>query len=249
MSSPGQIAFSIFGFDIRFYGLLITAGMIVAIILTYIRCEKRGIPKEGLLDILIWSIPMGIIGARFYYVIFKLDMYDSFLEAINIRHGGLAIHGGLIFGIGTAIFMAKKKTINWFDLLDTAAPGIVIAQGIGRWGNFFNSEAHGTVTDLPWAILVNGQYVHPTFLYESIWCIGLGIALLILDKKPSFKGRIFTLYLALYSLERFFVEGLRTDSLMFGPLRQAQLISIFILIVSVASYFLLKKKYRKESKI
>ncbi len=248
MSSPGQVAFTIFGLDVRFYGILITAGMIIAIILSYKKSSKKNINGEDLIDILIWSIPIGIIGARFYYVIFKLDLYDSFIDAINIRNGGLAIHGGLIFGLGTAIIIARKKKINWLDLLDTVAPTIAIAQGIGRWGNFFNSEAHGTVTDLPWAILVDGQYVHPTFLYESIWCVLLGIVLIVMDRKPRFKGEILCLYLSLYSFERFFVEGLRTDSLMIGPLRQAQVISIVIFLIGVAGYVVFNKKYKKEEK-
>ena len=157
MVSPGPIAFSIMGYDIRWYGVLIGLGVILAVILSYIRADRYEIDKERVLDIVIWILPMGIIGARVYYVIFSLDYYmGDILKMINIRGGGLAIHGGIIAGAITAYFICKHYKLQILSVLDLFFPGVAIAQGIGRWGNFFNSEAHGGPTDLPWAILVNG---------------------------------------------------------------------------------------------
>ena len=146
--------------------------------------------------------------------------------------------------------MCRLKKINFFDLLDLVIPSVALAQAIGRWGNFFNGEAHGGPTDLPWAITVNGEKVHPTFLYESIWCILLFVFLIWISRRRKFKGQILMLYGMLYSLERFFVEGLRTDSLMIGMFRQGQVISLLIAICSIIGYVILakKEKYRKDFK-
>jgi len=135
------------------------------------------------------------------------------------------------------------------NLLDLAAPSIAIAQSIGRWGNYFNSEAHGGPTNLPWAIVVDGQKVHPTFLYESIWCFLLFLVLLYVDSNRKFEGQTFLLYGILYSLERFFVEGLRTDSLMLGPFRQAQLLSAGVFILFTVIYILMRRKNKNRNRI
>lgn len=240
---PDPIAFTLFGIDIRWYGVLITIGMVLAVIITYKRAPKHNIQQESILDILLIALPLGIIGARLYYVVFSLDYYGANPDQIlNFRGGGLAIHGGLIFGILGAYFVCRHKKINFINALDLALPTVALAQGIGRWGNYFNGEAHGGPTDLPWAITVDGIKVHPTFLYESIWCIMLFVLLIILDNKPHFTGKIACLYGILYSFERFFVEGFRTDSLMIGPFKQAQVLSLTVMILSIAAYIILKKK-------
>ena len=247
MTAPNPVAFTIAGLDIRWYGILISLGVVLAVIISYIRAPKHGIEQENVLDAAIWLLPFGIIGARAYYVIFSWDLYKNNLsEIFNIRGGGLAIHGGLIFGILGVFIMCRLKKVDFLSLLDLLAPSVALAQAIGRWGNFFNSEAHGTPTNLPWAIEVAGQKVHPTFLYESIWCFALFLFLIIIDRNGSFRGKIFSLYGMLYSLERFFVESLRTDSLMIGPFRQAQVISVAFFIFSLILFIVCKSRAGKK---
>lgn len=247
MTAPDPVAFSIAGLDIRWYGILISVGVILAIVISYVRAPKHQIDPENVLDAAIWLLPFGIIGARAYYVLFSWDLYKNDLpEIFNIRAGGLAIHGGLIFGIMGIFIMTRIKKVDFLALLDLFAPSVALAQSIGRWGNFFNSEAYGTPTDLPWAIVVSGQKVHPTFLYESIWCLLLFIFLLIVDRRGAFKGEIFSLYGMLYSFERFFVEALRTDSLYIGPFRQAQVISVCIFIFSLILFIVCRSRARKR---
>lgn len=244
MSAPSPIAFNIFDTDIRWYGILIGIGFLLAIFLSYKRAPKHGIQSEHILDFAIWMIPAAIIGARAYYVIFSWDFYAGDLRKIfNIREGGLAIHGGLIAGVFVAVFICRHYKISFLDLADVVFPTVALAQAIGRWGNFFNSEAHGGPTNLPWGILVDGQKVHPTFLYESLWCLALFCFLIWLDKRRQFPGQIGCLYGILYSFERFFVEGLRTDSLMIGPFRQAQVLSLSVFTACLIAYIILNKKY------
>jgi len=150
-----------------------------------------------------------------------------------------------LFGFVTATILCiiwKKRPLN---ILDLVVPTVALAQSIGRWGNYFNSEAHGGPTDLPWAITVNGQSVHPTFLYESIWCMLLFFLLIYIDNRRMFEGQTFLLYCILYSVERFFVESLRTDSLMIGPFKQAQVLSMAVILVCVVWYVILNKKKQK----
>ena len=169
-TSPGAVAFELFGMDIRWYGICVAAGVLIGTALSYYRAPKFGISRDNLIDVLLVAIPAGI--ARLYYVIFNWQMYaGDFTKIINFREGGLAIHGGLILGIIAGACMCRHHRISLTNLLDLLAPGFAIGQSIGRWGNFFNSEAHGGPTDLPWAVIVNGQGVHPTFLYESLWCL------------------------------------------------------------------------------
>ena len=240
---PNPIAFSIFGIDIRWYGVLIATGMILAAVITYVRAPRHGIERENILDIVLISIPVGIIGARTYYVIFSWDYYGAHPDQIlNFRGGGLAIHGGLIFGLLAAWFVCRHKKISFINALDLALPTVALAQAIGRWGNYFTGEAHGGPTNLPWAITVDGIKVHPTFLYESIWCIIIFAILILIDNKPHFVGKIACLYGILYSAERFCVEALRTDSLMIGPFKQAQVLSTVVILLCLAAYIYLKKK-------
>ncbi len=250
MSNPNPIAFTLFGFDVRWYGILITIGMLIAVLISYMRAPKHGIEKESMLDIAIISIPIGVLGARLYYVIFSWDYYGAHpSEILNFRGGGLAIHGGIIFGLLAGYFVCRYKRIQFLNAADLVVPVIALAQAIGRWGNYFNGEAHGGATNLPWAITVDGVKVHPTFLYESIWCLLIFVLLIYLDNKPHFAGKITCLYGILYSTERFFVEALRTDSLMIGTFKQAQLISLTTIIICIILYIFLKKREEKIKEI
>ena len=244
MVSPGRVAITVFGFDIMWYGLLIGLGFIVATLISYKRAPRLGIKPDFVLDLIIWMIPSAIIGARAYYVIFSWDKYAGDISKIlDVRSGGLAIHGGLILCFIVGYFLCRHYKENFLSVADLAAAVIPMAQAIGRWGNFFNEEAHGGPTDLPWAQIIDGVGYHPTFLYESVWCLLLSIFLLWLSNNhQKFRGQIICLYMILYSVERFFVEGLRTDSLMTGSLRQAQLISLALIAAGLILYVVLRKK-------
>lgn len=249
MKSPGAIAFSILGIDIRYYGILIAIGMAACMLISLRRTAHTDIAKDKLLDGSMIAIFAGIIGARLYYVMFSFEMYkDNIGEILHIRSGGLAIHGGLILGSLALFVYCKKKDVNFLEFADLVIPGVALAQSIGRWGNFFNEEAYGSHTDLPFALNINGETVHPTFLYESIWCLLIFIVLsYIFYKRHSFNGQLLFLYGMLYSAERFFVEGLRVDSLYFMKMRQAQLISILIFLVCALLYYSKRKKYIKNN--
>ena len=250
MPIPDPVAFTIFNIDIMWYAILICTGMILATAICCKRAPKHGLSSDQILNFVLFCIPAGIIGARLYYVLFHWEWYAGDLgHIINIRGGGLAIHGGLIAGLGVAALLCLHWKIRPLNLLDLAAPSIALAQSIGRWGNYFNSEAHGGPTDLPWAVTVDGQTVHPTFLYESIWCFLLFLFLLWMDRRPGgFEGRIILLYGMLYSVERFFVEALRTDSLMIGPFKQAQVISLVIFIICAVGYLILRRRAPQRSR-
>ncbi len=240
------IAFSIFGVDVAWYGILISLGILFGIMVATYRARQEGLYNDVIVDMSLVAIPMAIIGARAYYVIFSWDYYSQNPDQIlNIRQGGLAIHGGIIFGVLAGYLFCKYKNIKFWKLADIVAPSIILGQAIGRWGNFINQEAHGGPTNLPWGIMVDGVKVHPTFLYESLWNFGVFIFLLFYSKKKKYNGHIFVLYLILYSIARFFIEGLRTDSLMFGSFRVAQLISIAIIIGTIIIGQILRKKQNK----
>lgn len=250
MPTPNPIAFTAFGIKIMWYGVIIAAAMVIAVLIVYRRAPLHKISSERTLDFVLITVPLGVIGARLYYVLFNWDFYaGDFYKMINIRNGGLAIHGGLILGFLAAAFLCRLWDVRPLNLLDLTVPAVALAQSIGRWGNYFNQEAHGGPTDLPWAISVNGQMVHPTFLYESIWCFLLFFLLIYIDNNRKFEGQIFLLYGILYSFERFLVEGLRTDSLMLGPLRQAQVFSAAVFLVFLIIYIYMRRKYRYKDRI
>ena len=165
------IAISIFGLDIRWYGIFIALAMLIASAFVLKKGKAMGLVEDDLMDLIIWVLPSAIIGARIYYVLFyDLNYYISTpMEILNLRAGGLAIHGGVIGGVLAGYFVTKRKKMPFVKLADIVAPALILGQAIGRWGNFFNGEAHGGPTNLPWGILVDGVRVHPTFLYESIW--------------------------------------------------------------------------------
>ena len=248
---PDPVAFTVFGLDIMWYAVMITLGIVAGGYLLCKRAPTRGYTDDNALDMILYTVPVAVIFSRLYYVIFEWGYYSEHPDQIlNFRGGGLAIHGAIIAVIIMALLLCRIKKQNVLDWIDLAFPGIALGQAIGRWGNYFNSEAHGTPTDLPWHILCDGELVHPTFLYESIWCFLLCAFLLWLDGRnlrsgKGFKGQIVCLYGMLYSVERFFVEGLRTDSLYLDAartIRQAQVISVGIFAVCLVLYFYLKKK-------
>ncbi len=242
------VAFKIFGIEIMWYGVLISAGLLLGVLVALRECRRVGFKEDNLLDFLLIAIPSAIVGARAYYVIFSWDYYSmNPSEIINTRNGGLAIHGALIAGVIAGILFCRKRKINVLQLLDIVIPSVALGQSIGRWGNYINQEAFGGPTDLPWGIVVNGQKVHPTFLYESIIDFAIFIFLMWFRKnRKATHGQIFALYLILYSAGRFFVEGLRTDSLMFFGMRIAQIVSIGSIIAGIVLWFYLKNEKNKE---
>lgn len=245
------IAFSLGPLSIRWYGAIIAFGIILAFIVGQREMVKRGLHPDYLTDLLIWAVPIAIISARIYYVIFKWDFYsENPGKIIEIWNGGIAIHGALIGSFLTAYFFTKKRNTSFWKITDILAPSLLIGQTIGRWGNFMNQEAHGgEVTRgfldnlfLPdWIInqmYIDGKYYHPTFLYESVWNF-IGLVILIALRKVNLRrGEMFLFYLTWYSFGRFFIEGMRTDSLyLIGDLRTAQVISLITIAVAVILFF------------
>jgi len=237
------VAFEILGISVRWYGIIMAAGIICGLIYALRESKRVGMDENIILDLVIFAIPAGVIGARLYYVIFNWDYYSKDpWQIINIRGGGLAIHGTLIAAIITGVIYTRVKKVNFWTLADIASPGLILGQAIGRWGNFINQEAHGTPTDLPWGIMVNGVKVHPTFLYESLWNFSVFAVLLWYRKRKKTEGNVFLFYLILYSVGRFFVEGLRTDSLMLGNIRAAQLVSAATVVAGTVYMYYRSKK-------
>ncbi len=230
------VAFSLGPIEVRWYGILISSALAIGTYLAYFEAKRQKINPDHVLNIVIIAAPMAFVGARIYYVIFRWFAYYRFHpeEIIAIWHGGLAIHGGLIFGLLGGYIVIRKYKLDFWKMADIVSPSIILGQAIGRWGNFFNQEAYGYITDLPWAMYIAGAYRHPTFLYESIWDLSVFVFLLWFRRRSFTKtGEIFLSYAILYSLGRFIVESFRTDSLMLGPLRAAQVISIVIILISV----------------
>lgn len=255
-----SVAISIFGIDIMWYGIIICSGTLLALLLSSYTCKLKGIDYDDVLTIFLITFPIAIIGARLYYVIFEFSQYkDNLIDIINIRNGGLAIHGALIATVITVAICTKWKRIKFFKALDMAAPCIILAQAIGRWGNFFNQEAHGgPVTEafiskfpefIQKGMLISGTYYHPTFLYESVWNLVVFCLLFYMIHKVKEDGVVFLTYIGLYSVGRFFIEGLRTDSLMIMGLRTAQIISIIGVVIWVVGLFIIYRKKRNNRTI
>lgn len=244
-----RVAFSLFGKDIYWYGIIITFGIIFALLLARKDKFKYDISWEIITDFLAWAIIIGVISARIYYVIFKWDYYSMHLnEIFMIWNGGIAIYGGIIGALITGLVFCKIRKVNFLNLCDFCAPYLALVQSIGRWGNFVNREAYGSVTD---SILRMGIFdynlneyifVHPTFLYESLITLTIFIILFVLRKDKKFSGQIFYLYMILYGVGRAFVESLRSDSLMLGNFRISQILAIFLAIIFTALYIIKNKK-------
>ncbi len=239
-------AFTVFGIAIQWYGILIASGVLIGGIIGLKAAKRKGVEEDTILDLLIFAVPAAIIGARLYYVIFAWDLYrDNPMEIFNTRNGGMAIHGAVIAAIIVASIFCKIRKEKFWVIADIAAPSLILGQAIGRWGNYINQEAYGRPTDLPWGIMIDGVKVHPTFLYESIWnFLVFGFLLWFSRNKSKTDGEVFLLYVILYSFIRIFIEGLRTDSLMLGPIRVAQLVSI--LGIGLAGFILYRKKHTSD---
>lgn len=254
MSAPNPIAFTAFGLEVRWYGIFIAAALVLGLLLSIKRAPKYHLHSDDILDFFLYLTPAIIIGARLYYVLFSLDYYRNHpKEILAIWNGGLAIHGGIIAGIILAIIFCRIRKINFCALADAIIPGLPLGQAIGRWGNYFNQEAYGGETSLPWAITVKDPMlgfiqVHPTFLYESIWNLLVFGFLLLYEKRfKRVNGELLFIYLSGYSIGRFFIEGLRTDSLMFLDLRIAQVISLFSLIIGIVGLVILRKQETNQA--
>ena len=263
------IMFSIGNFSVRYYSFFILIGILIAIFLIIREGKRFNINKDDLFDVAFWTIIIGIIGARLYYVIFNLELYSPEpLSILYVWEGGLAIHGGIIFGSITLFLTCKKKKLDFIRILDISVVPMLLAQAIGRWGNFFNSEAHGIVTSLEHLkdmhipnFIINGMYIEgfyylPTFLYESLWCV-LGFIIIFFLRRLKYikKGMPTCFYLIWYSIGRLYIESLRTDSLMMGGFRVAQIVSIIMFLTGfVYLIYLFRKEkyeglYNKENEV
>lgn len=243
------VAFELGPLTVNWYGLIIVTGMILAIFLGIREGEKRGVSEDFIVDTAFWTLPIGILGARLYYVLFELEYYITDpIRILYVWEGGLAIYGGIIAGILMVYYMSKKNDVPFLLVTDILSPFVLLGQAIGRWGNFINQEAHGGEVSrqflenlmLPEFIIegmnIGGTYYHPTFLYESVWST-LGVILLLVlrnRKNLLLRGETTAGYMIWYGIGRFFIEGLRTDSLYMGPFRVSQLVSLALIIGGIA---------------
>ncbi len=263
-----RVAFTLFGMPVYWYGILIAAGMLLALLFAFHYARSFGIDADRMVDVVLISTVFSVVGGRVFYVAMAPFEYESFAQMLDVRQGGLAIYGAVIGAFLAGFFVCKWRKVSVLPMFDLASLGFLIGQGVGRWGNFVNQEAFGTNTALPWGMYSDGTYaylaavqsrlaeqgvavdpalpVHPTFLYESVWCL-LGFVLLwAYMKRRKFHGELLLLYIAWYGAERFFVEGLRTDSLMLGRFRVSQLIAAASVLASLALWLALRKKYRDK---
>lgn len=249
-------------FTIYWYGLIIATGLFLGLYIATKEATRLGLKKDTMTDLVIFAAPIAIIFARIYYVVFEWDAYRGgpWWKVFAVWEGGIAIHGALIGAVLTAIVYAKVRDLSFWQIADIVAPSLILGQAIGRWGNFMNQEAHGGPISgstyenfhqyLPNFIMdqmcIDGIMYHPTFLYESVWNIVVFIILIILRKYNPVRGEIFLTYVITYSIGRFFIEGMRTDSLYFGPLKQAQLLSI-VLIIGAIILIIYRRKNKRVS--
>ncbi|MEF9970552.1 MAG: prolipoprotein diacylglyceryl transferase [Ruthenibacterium sp.] len=259
-----RVAFTVFDLPIYWYGICIALGLGLALVFAFAKARSFGIDSDRMIDVIMLSTLCAIVGARAYYVIFAPFKYESLWEMVNLRDGGIAIYGAVIGAFVSGYFFCKWRKIRVLPMFDLAAMGFLIGQAIGRWGNFFNQEAFGTNTNLPWGMFSEGTQsyltsamitppagvvidpmmpVHPTFLYESIWC-ALGFFLLwAYSNRRKFDGEIALMYVMWYGIERFFVEGLRTDSLMTViGLRTSQIVAALSALIAAALWLYLRRK-------
>ncbi len=250
-ASPGPILFQLGPITIRWYGLLIASAVLIGVSLSQYLAKRRNVNPNLLGDLAVWLVIAAIPAARLYYVLFEWEQYAQHPDQIiAIWNGGIAIHGAILGGTLAAVIFARIQKVSVWQLADLVAPSLILGQAIGRWGNFFNSEAFGRPTNLPWKLYIppqqrpleyiNFEYFHPTFLYESLWNLmvfGILMTLFFRDlkRKPHLKvGTLALVYLVAYSAGRVWIEGFRTDSLMIGPLRMAQIVSLSAIALGLA---------------
>lgn len=253
------VAFNLFGREIMWYGVILTTGIILAVLYAYSLIKKEGINEDTFFNLVLIIVPVSIISARLYYVIFDpTPNYHSFLDVIAIWRGGIGIYGAVIGGAITAIIFARVAKIPLLKLLDCLAPAVMIGQIVGRWGNFVNAEAHGGITFLPWRMGISPVisdlpydetltlYYHPTFLYESLWnLIGFLLIHFVLRKRKKYDGFLAYFYLFWYGLGRGFIELLRTDSLEIFGLKVSSLVG-FVCAVVFGTILIIKNKKNKS---
>ncbi len=260
-----QIFLEIGNFKIYWYSIILLIAFSLGILLAIKTCKKEKIEISKIVDYFFYMVPLCLIGARIYYVLFNLEYYSkNIIDIFKVWEGGLAIHGGIIVGVIFTIYYTKRKKINFWQLVDILCISLILGQIIGRWGNFMNSEAYGPVTTystlhnmhIPEFIIrgmkINGVYHHPTFLYESLWNL-IGLIIILITKKVLLKlnkynyGTLCSIYLIWYGIGRFFIEGMRQDSLMFGSIRIAQLVSIISIVsgMIIILYVNLNKRVKK----
>lgn len=247
--------------SIHWYSIILFIAILIGSDLAIKEAKRHGFDENFMVNLLFLGVILGIVGARVYYVIFNFDYYKyNLIEIFKVWNGGLAIHGGIIAGCITIAVICFKKKVNLLRILDYLVVGLIIAQAIGRWGNFFNGEAHGPLTTLAYleslhlpkfiidGMNIGGNYYIPTFLYESVWCLIGFIIMLILRRREFMKvGYLTSFYLVWYGIERFFVEGMRTDSLMFLSLKVAQFVSLIMIIIGIIIFiYSFKKKMKYE---
>lgn len=262
-----RVAFSIGSFDVYWYGILIAVGFLGAMVYAYRRAKDFNIPLDPMIDVVLVGAIGAVVCARLYYVFMQWSEFSGdLLKIFDLRTGGLAIYGGVIGAFLFGGLMCKVRKINVFAMFDLAGIGFLLGQAVGRWGNFVNQEAFGTNTTLPWGMFSNGTYsellaaqselsamgisvdpsqpVHPCFLYESLWCLAGFVLLHFYSKHRRFDGEIALAYIAYYGLGRFFIEGLRTDSLMIGSLRASQALALLCFIGGVIVLLILRRRHR-----
>lgn len=260
-ASPGPMLFEWGSIAIRWYGFLIASAVLIGVTLSQYLAKRRQVDPDLLADLAIWLVIAAIPAARIYYVIFQWSQYQNNLgDILAIWKGGIAIHGAIFGGTIAAIIFAKLQKVSIWQLADLVVPSLALGQAIGRWGNFFNSEAFGSPTNLPWKLFIppanrpfdyaSFEYFHPTFLYESLWNLLVFSLLLFIffrslqPNSPLKTGTLALFYLIAYSIGRFFVEGLRTDSLMAGQLKTAQIVSLILISLGTLGLIWLYKLQR-----
>lgn len=250
------VAFEIFGKPIYWYGIIISLGVLIGIYLAMREAKRLELDSEIIIDFCLLAIPLAIIGARLYYVVFQWDVYkNNPIDAIKIWEGGLAIYGAVIGGVIAALIFTKWRKIDFWTLADIAAPSLILGQALGRWGNFFNQEAYGyAVTNPAWqwfpaAVFIerNQQWHMATFFYESMWNFIVFLFLMFYRKRKKRHGEVFIFYLILYSCGRVVIEGLRTDSLYWGSFRVSQLLSALLIVIGIAMLVIRRRKMAYSS--
>jgi phosphatidylglycerol:prolipoprotein diacylglycerol transferase len=259
MLAIDPIAFQLGPISVHWYGIIMGSAVFFGLLLAMREAKREGLNPDIFIDILLWAVPASILGARLYYVAFEWSYYREHpADILAVWEGGLAIHGALIGATITGIVFARVKKVSFWQLADIAAPSLILGQAIGRWGNFMNQEAHGGpvseafISIFPQFIqsqmFINGQYYHPTFLYESLWNLLVLVILLVLRRQNWVKrGEVFLSYLMMYSVGRFFIEGMRTDSLMLtDTIRVAQFIGIVIIVGATLLIYWRRRKLTKK---
>ena len=257
MPHVDRVAFQVFGIDIYWYAIIIVTGMILGVIVALTLAKRRGFKTDDIMDILLFTIPIAIVGARLYYVVFAWDDSWTFMDIFQTRDGGLAIYGAVLAGALTAFLVARHKKYNWkqiLQIIDCLVVGLILGQAIGRWGNFINQEAFGNLITnpslmfFPYGVFVSGSWYQATFFYESMWnIVGFGALLFFTLKYTKITGVSTCAYLIFYGIGRFFIEGLRSDSLYFlkdllgEVIRVSQVLSLILIALGIGGIFMIFK--------